>query len=70
MPAKTVHVPDIRCEHCAATIQNGLRELAGVSNVLVDIQAKEVMLSWDEPPASWATIRARLVELEFPPDAE
>jgi copper chaperone CopZ len=70
MSSKTFRVPGISCEHCVMTIQRELGLLDGVTNVIADHVEKMVTVSWDEPPASWDTISATLVKLDFPPEPE
>ena len=41
-------VPDISCEHCKRAIENNVRPLDGVENVIVDIDAKTVTVTGGE----------------------
>jgi len=56
-------VPDISCGHCQATIEQGLRPLEGVSEVVVDVEEKTVRV---DGTASDAQIRGTLDELGYP----
>jgi copper chaperone CopZ len=38
-------VPAIHCEHCAMSIREEVEELAGVDDVVVDLEAKLVTVS-------------------------
>ena len=67
MTTKTITVPNISCGHCVATIQDELGLLDGVTLVMAEADTKSVTVNWDEPPASWDQIHAKLVELSFPP---
>ena len=60
-------VPDISCDHCKHTIETGLGELAGVSSVLVDVEARSVHVELDGAGTDEASLRAELAELGYPP---
>lgn len=66
MEKKTFVVPNIGCEGCVRTVESEVAEVAGVNSVKAKLDSKEVTVEWDTP-ASWATIKARLVEIEYPP---
>lgn len=66
MHTRTVIVPNISCGHCTRTIENELRDLAGVTAVSAEIAAKRVTVSWDAP-ATWEAIDALLREINYPP---
>jgi copper chaperone len=67
MTTKTVSVPNITCGHCVMTIQREVGELAGVSAVKADKDAKQVTVSWDPAATDWTTIEATMKEINFPP---
>jgi copper chaperone CopZ len=66
MENRTVTVPDIGCGGCVSTIQNALGEISGVQSVQGDVDGRQITVSFDTP-ASWEAIRAKLVEIEYPP---
>lgn len=66
MGKKTFVVPGIGCDGCVRTIESEVAEVAGVKTVKADLNSKEVTVEWDTP-ASWAGIKAKLVEIEYPP---
>lgn len=66
MENKTFTVPSIGCNGCVRTIENELAELSGVQSVKGDVASKQVSISWDSP-ASWESIKAKLVEIEYAP---
>ena len=66
MQTKTVVVPAISCHHCVRTIQNEVSEVKGVVSVQADEQSKQVTVAWDDQ-TNWETIRAKLVEIDYPP---
>jgi copper chaperone CopZ len=65
MATKTFAVPNISCGHCVMTIERELSELAGVSSVDADADAKAVTVAWDAP-ASEDGIKALLAEINYP----
>jgi copper chaperone CopZ len=62
----TVSIPNISCQGCVKAIQAELSELAGVLRVEGDPKTKRVTIAWDER-TNWEAIRARLVEIDYPP---
>lgn len=66
MERKVFTVNQISCGHCTGAIEEEVGEIAGVSLVEADIDSKRVMVEWDSP-ASWDVIKAKLVEIEYPP---
>lgn len=45
---ETFKVPDVSCGHCKSAIEQALVPLAGVQRAAVDIDAKNVDVSYDE----------------------
>ena len=45
---ETFKVPDVSCGHCKSSIEQALVPLAGVRGAEVDIEAKNVAVSYDE----------------------
>lgn len=65
MAEQTFSVPNISCGHCVMTIQNELTEMAGVSQVDGDPQAKTITVSFDAP-ASATQLVEKLKEIGYP----
>ncbi len=65
MATKTFNVPNISCGHCVMTIKRELGELAGVTSVEGDVDAKTVTVVWDAP-ASEESIKSLLAEINYP----
>ncbi len=65
MEKQTLSIPKISCGHCVMTIQNELRELAGVKQVEGDTQNKTITVEW-ESPATLHEIRETLDEINYP----
>ena len=66
MEKKTFVVPSIGCDGCVRTVESEVSELAGVQTVKAELDSKQVTVEWDTP-ASWDSIKAKLVEIEYPP---
>ena len=62
---KTYHVPAIHCNHCAMTIKVELGDTIGISAVDVDVDNKQVAVTYDAP-VDESTIRAILNEIGYP----
>jgi copper chaperone len=62
---KTYNVPAIHCNHCAMTIKVELNEMVGVSGVDVDVDNKQVAITFDVP-ADDSAIRTLLSEIGYP----
>ena len=67
MQTKTITVPNISCHHCVNTIESELSELEGVGSVKADMDSKQVVVEWDSPQ-TWESIKALLVEINYPPE--
>lgn len=55
---ETFSVPDVHCEHCDRAITGALNSLEGVSEAVVDLEAKEVSVDYDETSVD----RQKLIE--------
>jgi copper chaperone len=62
----TLNVPDISCEHCEHTIIGALKPQAGIEQVAVDIEAKQVHVTFDECCIDLGRIKAVLEEEDYP----
>ncbi|MCA9904407.1 MAG: heavy-metal-associated domain-containing protein [Anaerolineae bacterium] len=68
MEQKTFKVPNIGCNGCVNTIKNEVGALSGVQRVEGDVDSKMVTVEWGDP-ANWSTIKAKLEEIEYAPEA-
>lgn len=66
MERKTIQVPNIGCDGCVRTIQNEIREIAGVNAVEGNKDTKQITVEWDAP-ANWNLIVKKLVEIDYAP---
>jgi copper chaperone len=48
MTTTTLNVPTISCGHCKSSIEGAVSELAGISRVEVEIDARQVAVEYDE----------------------
>ena len=62
-----IKVPAIHCSHCAHTIKMELSELQGIKTVEVDVDKKEIIISFEQP-ATEQKIRDLLLEINYPPE--
>jgi copper chaperone CopZ len=65
MNTKTVSVPNIGCDGCVRTIQNEIKEVAGVVDVKADVKTKLVAVTWDDK-TNWQTIAGKFAEIDYP----
>lgn len=65
MTTITLTAPAISCGHCVNTIQNEVRELAGVVSVRADKDTKQVQVTFDAP-ATQEQIEKLLAEIGYP----
>lgn len=65
MANKIISVKGMSCDHCAQTIQKTLAELAGVQNVSVNLEKKEVVVDFDENQVEVAEISSKIAEAGY-----
>ena len=58
MTQKTLSVPDISCGHCKSTIEGAVKKLKAVARVEVDVDKKQVNITFDPPEAIAAIVTA------------
>lgn len=64
MSQENFSASNIKCGGCAANIENGLKTLAGVSDIKVDISSGNVTVSGEN--LDRASISQKLAELGYP----
>lgn len=67
MTTKKFVVPNISCGHCTSTIELELGDISGVTGVKAEQESKQVTVTYQEP-ATWDSIHALLVEINYPPE--
>ncbi|HYR63115.1 MAG TPA: copper ion binding protein [Actinomycetota bacterium] len=48
MVQEVLSVPEVTCEHCVNAIEGAVGALAGVDSVKVDLDRKDVTISYDD----------------------
>ena len=59
------HCPKIHCNHCAMTIKVELGDLIGVQAVEVDVDEKNVLVTY-EAPVTEEALKNLLAEIGYP----
>lgn len=62
MATTTISVPDIHCDHCKASIESAVGQLAGVEAAQVSVPDRDVTVDYDEGTVSLDQIKAAIVE--------
>ena len=65
MEKLVLSIPSIHCNHCAHTIKMELSEIAGVNVFDVDVEKKEISVSFEEP-VDEQKIKELLAEINYP----
>jgi copper chaperone CopZ len=66
MTTTTFHVPTVHCRSCKLNIEEALDDVAGVVTRDVDVDAKEVTVSFDDAAVDVATIGAAIAAAGYP----
>lgn len=64
MTSIKLQASNIKCDGCVSNVQNGLKELAGITAVDVDILSNQVKVEGEQ--LDQAVIEAKLAELGYP----
>lgn len=67
MEEKTLHIPNINCDHCIMTIKNELGDIEGVKSVDGNSATKNVTIRW-QSPANREKIIQTLKDTGYPPE--
>lgn len=62
MTEKQISVPEVHCDHCKASIEGAVGALPGVEAVNVDVDAKSVLVRFEESVTSEDAIKAAIEE--------
>lgn len=60
MTEKQISVPEIHCDHCKESIEGAVRALPGVETVNVDVDARSVLVRFEESVTTEETIKAAI----------
>jgi len=64
MPTVTLSAPAIHCDHCRQSIERAVGPLDGVLDVDVDVEARTVTVSYEDP-ANVGLVSAAMAEEGF-----
>ena len=59
-------VPDISCDHCRMAIENALAGVAGVSDVIVEVAARTVGLTYDPDATGLEAVEQVIADEGYP----
>lgn len=62
MLEKTLRVPTVSCDHCKHAIEGAVGKVPGVAEVVVEVGAKQVKVSFDPSKANLAGIVGAIEE--------
>lgn len=54
----TMTVTDMTCEHCVETVTKALKDVVGVVNVAIDLEAHKVDVQYDSAKTDGAAVQA------------
>jgi copper chaperone len=60
MTEQVLEVPEVTCHHCVSAIEGAVGALDGVQSVKVDLERKDVTVSFDEAELELAQIIAAI----------
>ena len=67
MGTVTLVAPDITCAKCKNNIETDLSEVAGVRNVTVAVDSKEVAIDYDDAVLTSQMLRQTMADIGYPP---
>lgn len=65
MQTKVLNVEGMSCEHCVNAVKGAVGELAGISSVDVDLQAKTATVAFEEGKVKLEEIKDAIEEQGF-----
>lgn len=65
MSSKVYDVPNISCGHCVATIERELRTVSGVTDVVGDLDTKQVAVVYEDEGVL-GRVESMLEEIGYP----
>lgn len=65
MVSRTIKVTDMTCDHCVQTIKKAVGETAGVKQIDVNLQKKQVSVEFDESQTDLETIIAKIADAGY-----
>jgi copper chaperone len=61
----TLKVSGMTCQHCVETVSKAVDNIEGVQNVEVDLNQKNITVTFDESQAQLENIAAKIVQSGF-----
>lgn len=65
MITQTIQVDGMSCDHCVETIQKAVKELSGIDAVHIDLEKKQVTVTYDADGATLEEIAQAITESGF-----
>ena len=65
MKQELVKIEGMTCQHCVQTIKEALKKISGLNSIDVDLDKKEVDISFDENETSLQEITNKIVGIGF-----
>jgi len=62
---KNIQVEGMTCGHCVETVTQAVNSLDGISQVLVDLDKKQVSVDFDENRTNGDAISSKITEVGF-----
>ncbi|MBT5549755.1 MAG: heavy-metal-associated domain-containing protein [Nitrospina sp.] len=62
---KVLQVEGMTCQHCVQTVSEAVGKMAGIENVEVKLDQKEVIVEFDESKSSLNEIASQITEAGF-----
>lgn len=65
MKSITLSIPEISCGHCTSSIENALKNLAGINAVSTSVENKSATVEFAEDTINEAAIIAKIDDIGF-----
>lgn len=65
MKSITLSIPEISCGHCTSSIENALKNLAGINAVSMSVENKSATVEFAEDTINEAAIIAKIDDIGF-----
>ena len=65
MVTETIKIEGMMCGHCQATVEKAIGAIAGVSEVKVDLAAKQATVTFDASVANLDAIKAAVADAGY-----
>lgn len=65
MVTETIKIEGMMCGHCQANVEKSIGAIAGVSEVKVDLKAKQATVTFDDSVAKLDVIKAAVADAGY-----